>query len=495
MADASSSSSSGHGNLSPRGALKLAKYHLENARKTTDPELVAMLYNESRATLSRMEQPTLETLLSSDCSQDPALREEITFILAELDEMLARLKQTDAATEALTQTGAEDLSDCAKSSQDGSVDTAVIPRQIFAENKRSPAMEFKLPDYGERITDIPQLAYCLRLLKSWSSSPDAILDPTARKWLCAFDKDKDNFDRIMALATDVITTFTRQGIKDIEFIKEAVRLAPVVEKPVYRYLLRQLCDLIEQSTVLDPHQLECLAQVIQGASMGYLENADLVRIIELLVNRLPEEHQEPLALSVSRAVDAIARTSIEDLDHEELLRSISVYLDGLKATSDPRLVYQAAYTYQALQHTPYDHSIWRAVLQRVEKPIELMDNARSIDAKEILQQLQDIHGELECESKEGAQDGSGMSLLDYLKDGLSFECRRSWYPALRMVKVLLWGGQFTEFKKFVIGVPCRRNPAFQWGLCQQLRDLAASLEWDTKTRLNTVAFLEDIYQR
>ncbi|KAI8353506.1 hypothetical protein B0O80DRAFT_426906 [Mortierella sp. GBAus27b] len=90
-------SSSVHGNLSPRAALKLAKSQLDNARKTTDPELAEILYNESRAALSRMEHPTLNTLLSSDCSQDPSLREEITFVLAELDDMLASLKQPDTA--------------------------------------------------------------------------------------------------------------------------------------------------------------------------------------------------------------------------------------------------------------------------------------------------------------------------------------------------------------------------------------------------------------
>jgi hypothetical protein len=101
------SSSSVQGSLSPQNALKLAKNQLENARKTTDPDLAAILYNESRAALSRMNQPTLEAFLSSDCSQDPSLRGEITFVLAELDEMLASLKQSSATQEVHTET--EDL--------------------------------------------------------------------------------------------------------------------------------------------------------------------------------------------------------------------------------------------------------------------------------------------------------------------------------------------------------------------------------------------------
>ncbi|KAI8353512.1 hypothetical protein B0O80DRAFT_426911 [Mortierella sp. GBAus27b] len=105
MGDASSSSV--HGNLSPQNALKLAKNHLENARRTTDPELAAILYNESRAALSRMEHPTLDTLLSSDCIQDPSLRDEITFVLAELDTMLACLRQSNVTQESCAE--ADDL--------------------------------------------------------------------------------------------------------------------------------------------------------------------------------------------------------------------------------------------------------------------------------------------------------------------------------------------------------------------------------------------------
>ncbi|KAI8353493.1 hypothetical protein B0O80DRAFT_426893 [Mortierella sp. GBAus27b] len=92
MADASSSV---QGGLSPQKALKLSKIHLENAHKAADPELTAMFYNEARAALSRMEQPSLDTLLSSDSSQDQSLREEIIYVLNELNDMMATLKQPD----------------------------------------------------------------------------------------------------------------------------------------------------------------------------------------------------------------------------------------------------------------------------------------------------------------------------------------------------------------------------------------------------------------
>ena len=107
MMETSSSSSSVQGDLSPQNALKLAKSHLENARRTTDQELSAIFYNEARAALSRMEQPTLETLLNSDSSQDQSLREEITYVLNELNEMMNSLKQLDETKTG--HTAAEDL--------------------------------------------------------------------------------------------------------------------------------------------------------------------------------------------------------------------------------------------------------------------------------------------------------------------------------------------------------------------------------------------------
>ncbi|KAI8353502.1 hypothetical protein B0O80DRAFT_487613 [Mortierella sp. GBAus27b] len=95
-------STSTRGDLSPQKALKLAKTHLENAHKATDPELATMFYNEARAALSRMEQPSMETLLSSNSSQDLSLREEITYVLKELDEIMVSLRQLDSIQQAHT---------------------------------------------------------------------------------------------------------------------------------------------------------------------------------------------------------------------------------------------------------------------------------------------------------------------------------------------------------------------------------------------------------
>jgi len=90
--------SSAHGKLSPQIALKLAKAHLENAHRASDPELAAIFYNEARAALSRMEQPTLEALLSSGSDLDQYLGDETQYVASELNEMLNSLEQQNKPT-------------------------------------------------------------------------------------------------------------------------------------------------------------------------------------------------------------------------------------------------------------------------------------------------------------------------------------------------------------------------------------------------------------
>ncbi|KAG0214739.1 hypothetical protein BGX31_001040, partial [Mortierella sp. GBA43] len=491
-------STSARGDLSPQTALKLAKTYLENAHKATNPELTAIFYNEARAALSRMEQPSMETLLSSDSSQDQSLREEITYVLNELDKMMATLRQQDTTQE--HQTNVDGLSTPTDTEQTTNVvDTGLIPQHIFAENKRPPAIDFNLPESNERLMNTPQLAYCLGLLLVWRLSPDDILDPAVRQWLRTMDENEDDRYRIMALATDAIGIFVSDGIKDIESTVEAACLVPFVDKAVYRHLLEGLCNEIEQSVVLESRQLQYLAQVIRGASAGYLEASDLIKILVLLQSRLNDIHQESpngldeLVLSVSRVMDAMADTSVENLDRQQLYQSFSGYVNGLKATSNPYFVYQAASISQALQHVPDDETIWLPTQQRNMKPYLLRDNVKA-DVKDTLQQIQDRYEGSDANSNMRSQATNGRPLLNWLEEYCDLESKHAWYPTLRMADALLCGGRFIDFKKLVFEAPCRRHPVFQWGLCQLLGDLAANQDWDRKTRLNAVAFLEDMYR-
>ncbi|KAK3824840.1 MAG: WD40-repeat-containing domain protein [Benniella sp.] len=509
-------SSPAHGQLSPQIALKLSKAHLENARRTSDPELAAIFYNEARVALSRMDQPTLEALLGSGSDLDQYLHEETQYVTSDLNEMLNSLRvQSVQAMERMTEStdstdgnlihSDDSIFACSQDLQRAESEATMIPCYIFAENKRPPAAQFTLPAHGERLKDTPQLAYCLGLLQTWRSSPDSILDPAALNWLHSTDTNEDEVERLTILATDVILAFTLNGIYDAKFIAEVVCLAPVLEKAIYRHLLGQFCSAIERSSNLNCLQLEGLAQVIRCASPDYIDADDLVKVLRLFKDRLrdipekPSQSMHELILAVSGVLDAMADVSIKDLGQKKLYDFLSEYLDSLRATSDPSLVYQAAYAYQALQRIPDRETIWQSALSRngieTSRHFRIMDTMNDLDLSEIFEQLQTIYSESTVHSGAKIRKKNEPSLQEHLQEGCSFECRQTWYPALRMADALLRCGRFTNFKIFICGVPCRQDPAFLWGLCQCLKDLASNLEWDTGTRLNAIALLEEIYRR
>ncbi|KAG0198144.1 hypothetical protein BGX31_004658, partial [Mortierella sp. GBA43] len=89
---------------------------------------------------------------------------------------------------------------------------------------------------------------------------------------------------------------------------------------------------------------------------------------------------------------------------------------------------------------------------------------------------------------------SGQIFMDCLKEGLSFSRKCSWYPALRGADALIRDGQLAKLRKLICEAPCRRDPAFQWGICQRLGDIASNPMWDAEMRRSAIAFLGEIYQ-
>jgi hypothetical protein len=90
---------------------------------------------------------------------------------------------------------------------------------------------------------------------------------------------------------------------------------------------------------------------------------------------------------------------------------------------------------------------------------------------------------------------SGQDLLESLKEGFSFEHKRAWYSALRGADALIRDGELATFRKLVCEAPCRLDPAFQWGVCQRLGQIAANPMWDADTRQSAVDFLGEIYRK
>ncbi|KAK3823441.1 MAG: WD40-repeat-containing domain protein [Benniella sp.] len=223
-------------------------------------------------------------------------------------------------------------------------DAITIPTNIFGQNVRPPTIEFKLPEADERLNNTSQLAYCLELLQVYSSS-DEQLDPPVYKWLQTTTKDADEQERLHTTATEVIRVFKRDEIKDAKVVAGVVSLAHVLSKDAFQDLLREFYTGIDHSGLLDFHQLEGLARVIQGAHIGHLNADDLVKILVLLSNRLKDthrqstEHMYQLTLAVSNVLDAMADTRVTGLNREKLHEPLSNYLSGLKGSSNPYLVY------------------------------------------------------------------------------------------------------------------------------------------------------------
>jgi len=428
--------------------------------------------------------------------------------------LVRSVKSALSTTNMTTDKSSPSPSTLARSRSKQGIDTATISKSIFPANVRPPTIVFRPPEPDTRLNDTLQLACCLELLQS-SYEPDDILDPAARNWLLLNKNEQDERERLKALATDVIRVFKRDELKDSKAVTEVTYLAPVLGNDDFRYLLKEFYSGIDQSGLLDVHQLEGIAHLMQGADPGYLDSDDLVKVLSLLSTRLKDTHQQStnhlyqLTVAVSHVLDAMADANVSGLDREKIHEPLSSFLDGWKSCSDPYLVYQAAYAYQALLCVPDDESLWQASFRRAGKVIQgvsgLVSAVKGLDLNGFVDGLKDIQQGLAGASEiaqivKDAYDGaislaeSGQGFFACLQEGFSFKRKCAWYSALRGADTLIRDGQLAEFRKLVCEAPCRRDAAFQWGICQRLGEMAANSMWDTETRENAIVFLVEIYQ-
>ncbi|KAK3807050.1 MAG: hypothetical protein J3Q66DRAFT_374914 [Benniella sp.] len=369
--------------LSPMQALELANVYLEKASKSNDPFLALVLCHDTEVSLSQAKKTSkgievqvmregmasaydnLGGLLTRHGRRDEAqafykkaekLRRTVTVnaMILSVDmtnrkinrNMLRRLTLINLRNASrhsrLTPTLANQLksnlgsmatthddlasNDPAPRHQNQDRDITKIPQAIFARNVRPPVMEIKLPKADERLNTTPQLAACLSLLKH-SQILEITLEPSARKWLETIENDADEQERLKALVTNVIRPFQREEIKDSKAVTEVICLAPVLEKGDFQYLLRELCKGIDQSILLDVHQLHGFAQLIHCADPGYLDADDLVKILDLLSTRLrtthtqSSHHMHQLTMAVSRVLDAMA-----DSENGEIITDVKEWI-------------------------------------------------------------------------------------------------------------------------------------------------------------------------
>ncbi|KAG0234727.1 hypothetical protein BGX31_004466 [Mortierella sp. GBA43] len=538
------------GSLSPQQSLQLTYVYLECASKTKNHDIALVLCHDAEVTLSQARNGTKKPPLLPKDTGDQAVRRGIAAAYIDLGKLLANRGYSNEAQASYKKAekwgghaqdpgrlplSSLDSTHSDKGSANVTADTlaitpsplhlatsqnrqrtniAMIPSHIFMENLRPAAIEFKLPEADERLSSTSQLACCLGLLKA-SYSPDTVLESTSRNWLQAIKKDTDEQERLKLLATEVVRAFKRDELKDAKAVAEVVYLAPVLDNDTFRDLLREFYSGIENSGLLDVYQLEGLARLMQGADLGYFHADDLVKILDLLSTRLRDTHQRSpqhvyqLTLTVSHVLDAMADTNVKDLDREKLHEPLSAYLEELKSSSDPYLVYQAAYAYQALLCVPDNETLWQATMRRTGKVVRgvsgLVSAVKCLDFNKFMDGLEDIQQGLAGVSQVAGlarttyEDvtslaKSGQDFMKCLKEGLSFHRRREWYSALRGADILIRDGELATFKKLVCEAPCRHDPAFQWGVCERLGEIAGNPIWSEDTRQSAVEFLGEIYQ-
>ncbi|OAQ24954.1 WD40 repeat-like protein [Linnemannia elongata AG-77] len=391
---------------------------------------------------------------------------------------------------------------------------------IFTKNVPKPKPQITWPNVGERIKTTPQLALCATLLPKESTveaefsedvdviengCDESILDGAPADWVKAMEQPMKQ-DLIQELAKGTVDEYNKDATKNSDTIAEAVFLAPTLDHEYYRILLIHTIQKFELSPLLDLISLQGLVQVVQSASPGFLEADDLRKILGLVRTRLLSTLQQStdyvyhLTLAVSRILDVMADNKVNGLDRVTEHESLSAVLSGLKGSSDPFLLYQASYAYQALQYVPHNESTLQGLARHTvgvaESAIKI-SAVLKLDVGEFfngLKSLTDVAVTVFESAKAGYEAvcsliESGQGVFDSLKEGLGAGHRRQWYLAVRQADAFMRGGRVVELNRLIGEAPCRRDPFFQWGICQLLGELAADSAWDVETRKHAVDFL------
>ncbi|KAF9142515.1 hypothetical protein BG015_000800 [Linnemannia schmuckeri] len=404
----------------------------------------------------------------------------------------------------------------------------ILP-DIFPKNVAKPAIKTALPG-PERIERTDQLLYCNMLLlqdsvatsssmtdeenatdDSINTSQEPTLNKAEQEWLKKIEKDPVKQDHIQWLVTRMVEAFIKDSNKDSIKIAEIVALAPVLRKEPYRKLLSTIITEFDESRILDINLLHGLVHLIQSASPKFLVSDDLIKILSMLRTRLQGTHQQSsehsyhVALAVSRVLDVMADHKVQDLDRVLEHEPLSVVLSGLKNSSDPYLMYQACYAFQALQYVPDDETALQSVLRHSAGVVDSLVKVTSVlnlDLGSVLEGLEKLHGVVTSAIATavtvyegvGSLVESGQGVFESLKEGLGSGQRKSWYPAIRAAHAFVQAGQVKDLKQLIFDAPCRCDALFQWGICQLLGEIAVDSVWSIAARQQAIDLVGHLYR-
>ncbi|CAO3565216.1 unnamed protein product [Mortierella alpina] len=402
----------------------------------------------------------------------------------------------------------------------------------FLENVSRTITGITLPSLDARIERTSQLALCITLLlknrasslqsKSletasdittktlWSASPEG----AEQEWVQAIEGHPIKQEHLRWLASRIVEEFIKHAVKDPIAVSEVVLLGSVLDQAHYRKLLNCFIEELSKAVLLDVDLLQGLVQLVQCSSPTYLDADDIVKILSILRVRLIQTHHQSsehlfhLTLAVARLLDVMAEPAhqVKDLSRVEEREPLAKVLAGLQGSSDPYLMYQALYAFQALQYVPDNESNLKAVLRyalgatesviKVSGVIQLNFEGLFEGLKQMQKAVEETY-EIAKSTYEGVTSllNNGRGLFDSLKKGVVSGHKHPWYPAILTATALCRAGQLKDFSTLVREVPCRRDPRFQWGVSQLLGEIAMDQEWVLGLREQAVTFLGDLYLR
>ncbi|KAF9913701.1 hypothetical protein BX616_009717 [Lobosporangium transversale] len=529
------------GVLSPSKALRLFKLYMEDTHRIdNDHDVLMELCLDADFALSRIQQSEKKRIASSASNEDKVLCRSIAsayYEITRLFERLGRMNDAQKSDRKAEKWGyiqgsnpisnnnscGQEYSDISISKMKGLIkvvstsaihNIAIIPTGVFDHDVAQVGFKCNLPHPDARLNDTQQLAYCLSLLPT-APQPLKGLTAQEQEWSLARSDDLTEQDRLHSLASDVITMFIHEGIKTEATVAEVVMLAPVLNYDQYRALLMALVNGINQNIMLETHLLQGLAQLMQHVPLGYLDSDDLVNTLNMLDSHLRGTHGQSsdhiyrLCVSVSHVLDAMVNSQVKGLKRGQLHEPLAAYLKGLKNSSDPHLVYHAAYASQALLYIPNDETTMQSMLRRTSAVARgvfgVVSAVKGLDLNAFMDELADIQKKLpSVEDAIGMSRSvcsgvislykSGAAFRQSMEEGFSFDSKTAWYPALRGTDTFLQSGELTKFKALACKAPCRQDLAFQWGLCQRLARIAVNSEWAVEVRKDAVSFLGEIYK-
>ncbi|KAG0276647.1 hypothetical protein BGZ95_007260 [Linnemannia exigua] len=397
-----------------------------------------------------------------------------------------------------------------------------VPKDVFPENLPAPTRKIELPRLQERVDKTEQLVYCNAVINQGSPPSSAtvadqeahqkpVLDKAEQEWLAEIQRDPMERDHMRLLAKRMVDEFVEDVSKDSTEIAEIVTLGPVLDREHYRRLLTSIIKDFNDADILDANLLQGLVQLVQSASAKFLEPDDLVKILSILRIRLEGTHQQSsehpyrLTLAVSRILDVMGEHKVQDLNRVVEHEPLSGVLSGLKDSSDPFLLYQASYAFQALQYVPDDETALQGFLRHSSGVVDgllkvsglvKLDLGGLLEGVKEIQKTVDDTVELVKSAWKGARSliDSGRGVFDSLREGLGSGHKRPWYLAVLGAARLVREGRLADLNELIVEASCRRDPMFQWGICQLLGEIADDAVWPVATRQQAIELLGALYQ-